>query len=409
MNYIHRAIENKVLSLSKQYPVVLLCGARQVGKSTMLHHIKEANRRYVSLDDIKARALAVQDPELFIQTYGYPVLIDEIQRAPMLLTAIKQVIDTLSLEGQDNSGLFWMTGSQQFQMMKDVSESLAGRVAVIHLAGLSMRECSCAPTSVFTADIESLKIRAKSGKGKDLHGVYEAIFRGGMPKLITEKMDREDYFSNYVTTYLERDVRDLSQVGNLLSFQNLLAFLAARTGQELNYSDAASALGVSAPTVKNWISILEASGIIFLLKPYSNNLTKRLIKSPKLYFMDTGLCAYLAKWPSAEVLEAGAMSGAYLENFVVCEIIKSYYGDGKKPDFYFYRDIDQKEIDLLFEVGDALSPVEIKKSAYPSGADKQFSTMQKYKHKINTGIILCLSDDMIPLNRNAWMYPISKI
>lgn len=407
--YINRAAEGKVLSLTKQYPVVLVCGARQVGKSTMLNHIKEKNRKYVSLDDINARSLAVEDPELFIQTYGYPVVIDEIQRAPMLFIAIKKIVDGLALEGKDNKGLFWLTGSQQFSMMKNISDALAGRVAIINLSGFSMREISAAPSSMFDPDIEQLKKRATTGKNKNINEVYEAIFNGGMPRLITEKLNRDDYYSNYINTYLERDVRELSQVGNLLSFQNLLAYLAARTGQELNYADAATAIGVSAPTIKSWISILEISGIIYLLQPFYSNMTKRLIKSPKLYFMDTGLCAYLAKWPSAKVLNEGAMSGAYLETFAVSEIVKSFYGAGKKPNFYYYRDFDQKEIDLIFEDADSLTPVEVKKSSYPTGADKQFKLLQKYKLKINPGIILCLTNDLVPLNRGAWLYPISKI
>jgi predicted AAA+ superfamily ATPase len=407
--YINRTVEGKVLSLSKQYPVVLVCGARQVGKSTMLNHIKEKDRKYVSLDDINARSLAIQDPELFIQTYGYPIIIDEIQRAPMLFLAIKKIIDGRSLEEKDNKGLFWLTGSQQFSMMKNISESLAGRVAVINLAGFSMREISDSPANVFDPDIEQLKERASTGKYKDINEIYDAIFNGGMPRLITEKLNREDYYSNYINTYLERDVRELSQVGNLLAFQNLLVYLAARTGQELNFADAATAIGVSAPTVKSWISILEISGIIFLLQPYYSNLTKRLVKSSKLYFMDTGLCAYLAKWPTAKVLSEGAMSGAFLETFVVSEIVKSFYGAGKKPNLYYYRDFDQKEIDLIFEDAESLTPIEVKKGSYPKGADKQFKLLQKFNLRINAGIILCLTDEFVPLNREAWLYPISKI
>ncbi len=406
--YIKRGLEKKVLEMSKQYPVVLVCGARQVGKSTMLNHIKETDRKYVSLDDFSARTLALKDPELFLETYGTPILIDEIQRVPDLLLAIKNVVDRYAIDGKDNKGLFWLTGSQQFQMMKGVSESLSGRVALLNLSGFSMREIDGNAVEIFSPTKEDLTRRADI-IGKDIKGVYQRIFDGGMPRLLTEKLDRESFYSNYVNTYLERDVRELSQVGNLILFHNLLVYLSARTAQELNYADAAKTIGVSAPTIKNWVSILETSGIIFLLKPYSNNLTKRLVKTPKLYFLDTGLCAYLAKWPTSEVLETGAMSGAYLETFVVSEIVKNFYANGKTPDFYYYRDFDQKEIDLLFVDAEKIVPVEIKKSSYPTDANKNFGVIDKFKLKSDFGLVLCLCKDFVPINREVWLYPISKI
>ncbi|MFI3229548.1 MAG: ATP-binding protein [Bacillota bacterium] len=406
--YINRGLEKKVIEMSEQYPVVLVCGARQVGKSTMLNHIKSADRKYVSLDDFSARTLAVQDPELFLETYGTPILIDEIQRVPELLLSIKNIVDQYALAGKSNKGLFWLTGSQQFQMMKSVSDSLAGRVALLNLSGFSMREINGDNTEVFVPNVAKLKSSA-SIQHKDINKIYNRIFAGGMPRLITEQLERESYYSNYINTYLERDVRELSQVGNLVSFHNLLVYLSARTAQELNYADASKAIGVSSPTIKSWISILETSGIIFLLRPYSSNITKRIVKTPKLYFLDTGLCAYLSKWPNGEVLEAGAMSGAYLETYVVSEIVKSYYANGKNPDFYYYRDFDQKEIDLLFVDAESITPVEIKKNSYPSGADKNFSVLSKFNLKVNAGIVLCLCKEFMPVNREAWIYPISKI
>lgn len=406
--YINRGLENKVIEMSKQYPVVLICGARQVGKSTMLNHIKEENRKYISLDDFSARTLAKQDPELFLETYGTPILIDQIQRVPELLLDIKNVVDKISIEGKDNNGMFWLAGSQQFQMMQSVTESLAGRVALLNLSSFSTREIKNAKPILFNTGIDKLKANVYEND-VDINQLYKIIFNGGMPKLIVNNMDRDSYYSNYINTYLERDVRELSQVGNLISFYTLLVYLSARIGQELNYADASNAIGVSAPTIKNWVSILETSGIIFLLKPYFSNLTKRLVKTPKLYFLDTGLCAYLAKWNTHEVLQFGAMSGAYLETYVISEIVKSYYSNGEIPDFYYYRDSDQKEIDLIFTDAESITAVEIKKNSYPKNADKNFSVLNKFNLKINPAIILSLCKQLLPINSELWMYPISQI
>ncbi len=406
--YIHRGLEEKVLSLSKQYPVVMVCGARQVGKSTMLNKIKGSSARYVTLDDFPARTLAKQDPELFLETYGTPIIIDEIQRVPDLLLAIKNKVDRLKLQGLDNKGLFFLTGSQQFHLMKGVSESLAGRVAVLNLTGFSMREIEGAKTSAFSPKIELLREK-DTAQHKDINELYKIIFNGGMPGLLVEKLERESFYTNYINTYIERDIRELSQVGDLQVFHDFLVYLSARTSQELNYSQIANDIGISVPTAKNWVSILVASGIVFLLQPYANNLSKRLLKTPKLYFLDTGLCAYLTKWNSPEVLEAGAMSGAFLETFVVSEIVKSYYENGKTPDFYYYRDYEQREIDLIFEDAETLIPVEIKKNSYPSKADKNFGCLEKFKKKVGSGVVLCLCKEMLPLNRNVFIFPISKI
>ena len=341
--YIQRAIESTVLKASQQYPVVLVCGQRQVGKSTMLNHIKEPTRRYVSFDDRAARRLAETDPVLFFETYGYPILIDEFQKVPSILETIKDIVDRLGYEGKENNGLFWLTGSQKFKMMKGVAESLAGRVAVFEMSSLSMQELEGNIHGCFVPEVEALKkVKFPS---LNVSEVYQRIFRGGMPRLVTTDIDRDRYYADYVNTYLERDVKDLAQVGKLNEFYDFLVYMAARTGQELKYEDIAKRIGISAPTAKAWVGILERSGIIFLLHPYHSNITNRLVKIPKVYFMDTGLAAYLCRWPNAETLQNGNMDGAFLETFVVSEIVKSYYNAGKSThDLYYYRDIDQKEI-----------------------------------------------------------------
>ncbi|MBR4240927.1 MAG: ATP-binding protein, partial [Eubacterium sp.] len=349
--YIKRHLENQIIEASKYYPVVMVCGARQVGKSTMLNHLREDERRYVSLDDMNARRLAENDPALFFETYGLPIMIDEFQRVPSILLEIKRIVDQKALSGEKNEGLFWLTGSQKFKMMKNVSESLAGRIAVFDLSSLSTSEINGCSSELFKPDIDSVKKRLQSAKSMDIHCLYERIFQGGMPKINTSDIDRERYYSDYVNTYLERDIKELSQVGKLSEFYDFLVLMASRTSQQLKYSEIANTIGVSAPTAKEWVSILERSGIIYLLKPFYQNISKRLVKTPKIYFMDTGLAAYLCRWPNAETIENGAMDGAFLETYCVSEIVKSYYNSGKRPDLFYYRDVDGKEVDLLISEG----------------------------------------------------------
>lgn len=407
--YITRQLEKEVIKASKNYPVVMVCGQRQVGKSTMLNHIKETDRKYVTFDDINARRLAETDAGLFFETYGPKLLIDEFQRVPSILLEMKRIVDEKALSGEDSSGMFWLTGSQKFQMMQNVSESLAGRVAVFDMASLSNAEIEGRKTRCFSPEIDKLKEAANGAVKKDIHQIYKDIFRGGMPKLITSEIDRDRYYADYVNTYLERDIKDLSQVGKLSEFYDFLVLIAARTAQELKYDELAKAIGVSAPTIKNWTSILERSGVIAILRPYASTFSRRLVKTPKLYFMDTGLCVYLCRWPTAETLENGAMDGAFLETYAVTEIIKSYYNSGKQLDLYYYRDIDKKEIDLLIEKGDKLYPIEIKKAKIPARADKNFDVLKTLKKQVEPGIILCMSDELIPYSRNAWYCPISLI
>ncbi len=406
--YIQRALESTVLKASQQYPVILVCGQRQVGKSTMLNHIKESSRRYVSFEDRAARRLADTAPVLFFETYGYPILIDEFQKVPSILETIKDIVDRLGYEGKENNGLFWLTGSQKFKMMKGVSESLAGRVAVFEMSSLSMQELEGNIHGCFVPEVEALKkVKFPS---LNVSEVYQRIFRGGMPRLVTTDIERDRYYADYVNTYLERDVKDLAQVGKLNEFYDFLVYMAARTGQELKYEDIAKRIGISAPTAKAWVGILERSGIIFLLHPYHSNITNRLVKTPKVYFMDTGLAAYLCRWPNAETLQNGNMDGAFLETFVVSEIVKSYYNAGKSThDLYYYRDIDQKEIDLVILGPNSIYPLEVKKSSDPNGPDKNFNALSKFGLEVHPGIVLCLCDEVKPLNRSCYLVPVTSI
>lgn len=400
-------MESKVKELSKQYPVVMVYGQRQVGKSTMLHHIMEPNRRYVTLDNIRARQLAQTDPELFLETFGYPLLIDEFQREPSILIEIKRIVDQKKMNGDECNGMFWLTGSQKFKMMSGVSESLAGRVGILELAGLSENEIEGNEAKVFKPNIDALK--KQKPKNSNIHKIYEKIFRGSMPEVVINKVDREQYYQDYINTYLERDIKELSGVGKLNEFANFLIFMAARTGQELNYSEISKAIGISAVTAKEWISILERSGVIYILRPYFNNITKRLVKKPKVYFMDTGLASYLCRWPNAEVLENSNMDGAFFETYVITEIVKSHLNAGLDSHLYYYRDVDGKEIDLLMVDADTIYPIEIKKAKNPENAEKNFKVINKLDKKLGTGLIICTCDELMPCSRDVWYCPIGLV
>lgn len=408
MNYISRHMEQAVLKASGQYPVVMVCGQRQTGKSTMLRHISEPDRVYVSFDRLETRRLAENDPELFFETYGRKLLIDEFQRVPSILLAIKDIVDNAAYNGEDANGMFWLTGSQRFVMMKNVSDSLAGRVAIFTMLPLSQREIDGLKSEPFIPEIDSLRI--KQHEHKTLQKVFEEIFRGGMPKIVSETdIDRDLYYSSYMNTYIERDVSALEQVGKLDEFRTIVTYLAANTAQELKYDSVSREIGVSAPTIKSWVSILERSGIIYILKPYYNNVSKRLVKTPKCYFLDTGFAAYLTSWPTPETLMNGNASGAFFETYVVGEILKSYYNAGKEPQLYYYRDIDKKEIDLLMTGANKLYPMEIKKAKNPSAPDKNFAVLKSLGLEVMPGLILCMADELFPINRDAWLCPVTMV
>jgi len=408
MTYITRAMEEPILKASKSFPVVMVCGQRQTGKSTMLRHLCEPNRVYVSFDKAETRKLAEKDPALFFETYGHKLLIDEFQRVPSILLAIKEIVDDAAYRGDDPNGMFWLTGSQKFVMMKNVSESLAGRVAIFTMLPLSQNEIDGRTTEPFIPEVDFLK--KKSFQNKTMLEIFERIFQGGLPKLVSDKeTDRDLYYSSYMNTYIERDVSALEQVGKLDEFRDMVTYLAANTAQELKYESISKVVGVSANTVKEWITILERSGIIYILRPYSNNISKRLVKTPKCYFLDTGLAAYLTSWPTSETLMNGNAAGAFFETFVVGEILKSYYYCGKEPNIYYYRDIDKKEVDLLMVGPDKLYPIEVKKAKSPADADKNFSVLDKFGLTVMPGIILCMADEVFPINRNAWLCPVECI
>lgn len=415
MPYIKRAIEDTIVNVSSMFPVLLVTGPRQVGKTTLLQQLAQENRKYVTLDDPDIRSLAKRDPALFMQRYTPPVLIDEIQYATELLPYIKMSVDVSKRKGD-----FWLTGSQAFQLMKNVSESLAGRVGIINLLGLSNAEICGYASEPFTTDPQRLMKRLNITTHQGLNDIYARIFKGSMPELYAdEHVDWEPYYRSYVNTYLQRDIRDLAQVADEMQFYNFMTVVAAYTAKTITYEELASAVGISAPTAKKWLSILVSSHIIALVRPYYNNVLKRVVKKPLLHFLDTGLAAYLLKWGNPEALEKGAMSGAFFESYVFSEIYKSYLNVGKEPPIYYYRDKDQKEIDLLLFQNGIVSPIEVKKAASPGKAairnfdvlapvenPELFGGIESLKVEIGSGSVVCLANDLLPIDAKNWYVPV---
>lgn len=406
--FIERTLAASVKNVSSTFPVVLVTGPRQVGKTTLLETCAEPSRKSVSLDDLTNRQLAQEDPALFIQRYPPPVLIDEIQYAPELFPYIKIAVDRAR-----KPGLFWLTGSQQFHLMRNVSETLAGRVGILRLLGLSMAEQERRGSggSPFLPVPELLAKAEKRAVSLSLMTLYRRIWTGSFPAaVLNPEVNLDVFYSSYLQTYLQRDVRDLARVGDERAFIHFVRAAAARTGQLLNLADLARDAGVDPKTAKSWLSILETSGLVQLLEPFHTNLTKRLIKTPKLYFLDTGLCCHLTKWTSPEALEAGAMSGAILETFIFSEILKGYWHNGQSGSFYFYRDKDQKEIDLLIEQNGTLYPLEFKKAAAPGrSAVKNFSALNKLGLPIGHGGVICLTEKHVPITKAVDAIPVGYL
>ena len=407
MSYIRRSLEKIVLQVTKEYPVVLLSGPRQVGKTTMLKKLMEGTaRNYVSLDDLQERELARTDPELFLQLHKPPILIDEVQYAPELFPYIKIIVDK-----EQKKGDFWLTGSQVFSLMRGVQESLAGRVALLSLSSLSQAEAYGGEEEMFTLDTESLLSRKKGRKLADAEEIFKRIFKGSMPAIVSGDITSTGIFYNsYLSTYIERDVKSLSDAIDSLKFFRFITALAARCSQMLNVSELARDAELNQKQVKDWLGILETLGILFYLYPYSNNLLKRLVKTPKVYFYDTGLVAHLTKWSSPETLASGAMSGAILENYVVSEIRKTYLNQGKEAFMYYYRDKDAKEIDLVLEQDGELHPIEIKKSANPASEIlRVFPVLDKSSLKRGNGAVICLKTDLSAFNKENYIVPVWMI
>lgn len=407
MPYIKRDIEKKILSLTEEYPCILITGPRQVGKTTVLRHLMSSDRNYVTLDDLEERKLAKKDPALFLQMHDLPLLIDEVQYAPELFSYIKIAIDNGAAPGS-----FWLTGSQAFRMMELAQESLAGRTAILHMPSLSQHEMyGSGESRPFTVELGALKARRDTGAPVQMEGIYERIWRGSLPGYISGKFtDRDVFYSSYLQTYIDRDVSEQVTLADKLLFQDFIRAAACRAGQMLNIHDIAQDVGVSDDTAKRWLQVLEKSDVIFYLRPYSNNLLKRTVKTPKLYFFDTGLIAYLTRYSSPEILQNGAINGAILENYVVAEIRKSYQNNARDCLLWHYRDKSSNEIDMVMESDGQLHPLEIKRSVNPgSELVGAFSILDKGSVPRGTGAVLCMRPELSAINAENYIVPIWMI
>lgn len=404
--YIHRTLEAKFLKMSTFFKAVLVTGARQVGKTTMLKHLSE-NRTYVSLDDVDTLTLAKEDPKLFFMRYKPPIIIDEIQKAPELFPYIKILCD----ESED-TGLFWLTGSEQFSMMKNVTESLAGRIGIMTLYPLSISEINNVRLDApLDFSLDNLVKREKQTEPFDLNTVFMQIWKGGMPQVQNaDDQQRSLYYSSYINTYLMRDVVSAGGVTDEIRFKKFLTACAANTSQQLNLANLAMLAEISHPTAKSWLALLERLHIVYLLEPYANNKLKRLAKTPKLYFWDTGLCCYLAKWLSADTLINGNASGYYFENYAVTELLKDLEYNSVNYDISYFRDSNSKEIDIFLEIGGKIHPLEIKLSASPDRREiKKYSILDANSIPRGNGGIICMSPTVIPIDENNYYIPINII
>ena len=408
MAYIHRSLERKFIKMSSAFKVVMVTGARQVGKSTMLKHLaQDTGRAFVTMDDTDARELAERDPKLFFQMYKPPILIDEVQKAPVLFEKIKILCDE-----SDKRGQFWLTGSQSKKLLKQAGDSLAGRICVLKMYSLSAKELAGRPDDILEDyEFSSFVDRSHNYPENNILDVYTRIWEGGMPDMVSMDAElRREYWNSYIDTYLMRDAVDDNGIKDTEGFRKLLRACAAFSGELINYDDLGNAAGVSGATAKEWVKVLQSMGIIYLLEPYFNNELKRMIKTPKLYFCDTGLCAFLSSWTSRDTLMNGAASGHYLENYVVSELLRNISYGEKKVNLNFYRDTNQKEIDLVVEMDGVLHPFEIKRAASPDRKSiKSFSLLQKSKKEIGAGGIICMVEKPFPIDSVNNMIPVNLL
>ncbi|MCL2163880.1 MAG: ATP-binding protein [Oscillospiraceae bacterium] len=405
--YLRRHIEEAVLRRAKMKGAIVVTGARQVGKTTLIENIKPEIPK-ITLDDLPVRRQAINSPSTFFNITPPPVFVDEVQYAPEIFHYIKILLDD-----SHNKGDFFLTGSQSFELMKNVTESLAGRAGILELLGLSMRERTGeAWNTPFMPTFRYLKEREVKKMKLRIPVIWEMIHRGSLPELILNtEYDWAEFYADYIKTYIERDVRTLTQVADENSFYTFITACAAMSGQLLNLSSLANDVGVSVPTAKRWLSVLKASGIVYLLKPYSNNTIKRAVKTPKLHFLDIGLCSYLTRWMTAENLSIGANNGSFFESFVVSEILKSYTNAGKEVDLYFLRDGNKNEIDLLIYENNTLYPMEIKIKAEPDERDIKSFRMLDHISGVNIGEggVICLANDFLQMNGKNYIIPLTMI
>ncbi len=398
---IKREIAETIKNINETFKVLIVTGPRQTGKTTVLKELMPPDMAYITLDDEILRNQAITNPKGFLEEHPGRLFIDEIQYAPELFPYIKIQVDK-----KNETGMYWLTGSQQFHLMKNVSESLAGRAGIIKLNSFTYSELKeTLPKQIFDPD------NYQNQEPIDINNLFEHIYKGGMPELNLKKnMNREMFFESYLSTYIERDVKALTQVGNEYAFRQFMVAIATRTGEQLNYSNISKEVGISDVTVKKWLSILITSGLIYLLEPYKSSKLKRITHIPKIIFMDTGLCSYLAGWENARALQLSSNAGHYLETFIISEIVKSYNAKGMSPNISYYRDKDKNEIDLVFFKNNKLYPFEIKKTSTPTVAMiKNFKFLENTDKEIGAGGIICCYDHLMHIDTKNYIIPISSV
>ncbi len=408
---INRTILKHVELAIKCRPVTLITGARQVGKSTIAQLFMKSGFSYVSLDNSRELEVALKDPQMFLQIHKWPLIIDEVQKAPGLFNAIEEVVNNEKMRNPSNYGMYILTGSQMYNLMKGVSESMSGRVAIIHLPPLSRSELLNREETKFDFDVRRIGERAKNNP-LSVDELFKNIVKGFYPELYSNELLTSDmFYSDYIETYIERDVCQMINVKDKFAFRKFMELLASLTGQELIYDNISNSLGIDAKTVKSWISVLLAGDIIYLLEPYNEtSMKKRIVKRPKIYFSDTGLAAYLAKVASPEMLSSSFLSGSFVETYIINEIRKSYLNNGKTPNFYYYRDSKLNEIDLIVLEDGRLHRVECKSGiTFDMSSIRSFKCVEKTKYLLSTSVIICNTDVVYPLDKDIYVIPLAGI
>ena len=397
-----REIKDRIEKISNTFKVLVVTGPRQVGKTTLLESMMPAEMTKISLDDTVLRREAKENPKVFLDTYQAPLFIDEVQYAPELFPYIKMKVDEAG-----KMGMYWLSGSQPFSLMKNVSESLAGRAGIVEMNSFTYSEACSETDGKLPFNPEHLT----EDKPLDVNAVYERIFKGGMPELYrVQDLDRDEFFNSYVDTFIERDVRRIKDIGNLEDFRRFMKDLAIRNGKPLNYSDIAVEIGVSSNTIKEWVSVLVSTRVIYLLQPFYSNKLDRLTHRAKIVFMDSGLACYLADWESAFDLQTSEYAGPFLEAYVISELVKSYDNAGKKTNFSYLRNKETDEIDLIIEKNQRLYPFEIKKTANPKKEMlNNFKILARTKKNIGNGGLICLYDKLFEMAKKQYILPITSV
>lgn len=408
---IKRNILKEIEDSVSSKPVTLITGARQVGKSTLALMFKEKGFNYVSLDNLRERDLACNDPKMFLEIHSWPLIIDEIQKAPILFEVIEEVVNNEKIKRIDNYGMYILTGSQMYKLLNGITESLAGRVSIIHVLPLSRNEIIKRDENVFDFNFKNIQLRANANplKPKDL---YENIVNGFYPELYSNnKLKRQKFYSDYVKTYVERDVCQIINIKDQFLFRRFMELLGSMTGDELIYDNIAKIIGIDKKTVISWLSVLIAGDIVYLLEPYNElSIAKRIVKRPKIYFNDTGLACYLAKLNNGEILQNSIFLGKFVETYIINEIRKSYVNNGIEPNFYYYRDSNMNEIDLIIIEDGLLHRVECKSGiSFNNRAVKSFKQLDKTNYNIGAKVIICNTDTIYPLDDGVYVVPLAGI